>query len=245
MTLTRDLDRVWLGLTVIVAGLIAAEAFVAYFGAPHYGMAVGADFGVYEDAARRWLAGGGWFLDHQVHGPYDIVWGDVLYPPTSIPVFVAFLVLPAPLWYLAPLAVVTFVVVRFRPAPWTWPLIGLCLLWPATLLKVNAGNPGMWTAAAVAGGLRWGWPGAFVVLKPTFAPLALIGVRHRGWWIALALIGLVTLAFLADTLTYVRVLLDARGMGGLLYSLPDLPLVLVPVLAWAGRRTRAPNTVEP
>ena len=45
-----------------------------------------------------------------------------------------------------------------------------------------------------------------------------------------------TLPFLAATITYARVLLDSRGMCGVLYSLQDLPLLLIPLIAWAGRQ---------
>ena len=41
------------------------------------------DFDTYHAATERILAGQSWFLDRQLHGPYDLMLGDVLYPPTA------------------------------------------------------------------------------------------------------------------------------------------------------------------
>ena len=71
-------------------------------------------------------------------------------------------------------------------------------------------------------------------------PFAAVGIRRRGWWIAVAALALASLPFLAATLAYPSVILDSRG-GGLTYSLPDLPFVLLPLIAWLGRRRMDPS----
>jgi hypothetical protein len=122
--------------------------------------------------------------------------------------------------------------------------MAVCLLWPASGLKFVSQNPTVWIAAFVGLGLRYRWPGVLVLLKPSFLPLALIGIGSRGWWIGLGALVLLSLPFLADTLAYPGIVLGARSADGLLYSLSDLPLVLVPVVAWAGRRGRLSLTSD-
>ena len=91
-------------------------------------------------------------------------------------------------------------------------------------------------AAAVAAGLAWGWPVLAVTLKPTFAPLALLGIRRRSWWLA-AGIGVVTVALsLPLWADYIETLRHVRGLD-LGYSLGSLPLILAPLVAWVTRDT--------
>jgi hypothetical protein len=186
------------------------------------------DLSIYLDATTRLLTGDQWFLDRQLHGPYEIVGGDVLYPPTTALLFAPFLVLSREWFVLIPILVTAWSVWRWQPAAWTWPLMALCLLWPTTPLKVVSGNPSLWVAAAVALGLRFGWPGVFILLKPTFLPFAFIGHRRRSYWIAAAALALVSLPMLDAILVYPQVLVDSRG-GGLAYSLPDWPTAFVAI----------------
>jgi hypothetical protein len=83
-----------------------------------------------------------------------------------------------------------------------------------------------------------------LIVKPTVIPFALIGIRDRRWWWALIALAFISIPFLADTLTYPQVLLNAQtnpvdGRGGPLYSLQEYPLLLIPVLAWLGRHGRS------
>jgi hypothetical protein len=193
------------------------------------------DFLLYRDATARILGGGGWYLPHQLAGPYEISHGDVLYPPVSAWFFAPWLVLPPITFTAIPTAIVAWFVVRARPAAWTWPILAFCLAYPITLIYIVFANPSVWIAAFVALGLRFGWPGVLVLLKPSLAPFALIGIRSRGWWVGLALLAIGSLPFLAQTLDYPRVILNSRG-GGLLYSVISIPLVVLPLVAWLGRR---------
>jgi hypothetical protein len=196
--------------------------------------ALGVDFHQYQEATRRWLAGDGFYWPRQLMGAYDVQAADVLYPPTILLLLVPFLVLPEILWWAIPLGCIALVVYRLRPAAWTWPLLAFALAWPRDLALILFGNPTMWVAAAVAGGVVWGWPAAFVLLKPTLAPLALIGIGRRSWWLTAATVAILTLAFWTLAVDYIAVVRDARSGSTLLYSLPDLPIVLVPVIAWCG-----------
>jgi hypothetical protein len=96
---------------------------------------------------------------------------------------------------------------------------------------------------AVALGTFFRWPSAFVVIKPTVIPFALFGMRDRRWWGVIVALGVLSLPFLALTLIYPQVLLDAQtnpidGRGGPLYSLQEYPLLLIPILAWWARDGR-------
>lgn len=222
------------GLAVVILAIGAYMMWLG-FAAQDWGQIVGFDQAIYADGAQRWLHGGGFYLDRQLHGPYDIVEGDVLYPPTALWAFVPLSFLPAFAWWVLPIGFVAWSVWRWHPAPWAWPLLALCLVAPNTLVAFVTGYPGLLMAAVIAAGLRWGWPGALVLLKPSLLPFALIGIRSRGWWLATAGLVVLTLPLLAMLPDWLHATLDGRGWGGWLYSLREVPLMLLPVVAWAGR----------
>jgi len=211
------------------------------------GRSFGIDFGIYMQALDRWLATGEWYQARQLAGPYAIALGDVLYPPVLIVLLLPFKILGGIAWAMVPLAILSWSVWRHRPRLWAMALILLCVAWPYTPAKFVFGNPVIWAAAALAlatgSGALARWPAAFVLLKPTVAILGLFGARDRRWWLAVLALGLVSLVFLEPTLQYPQVLIDARtnpidGRGGLLYSLQELPLLAIPLLAWLGARDR-------
>lgn len=240
--LSRRFAQFWyrpamLGLTVAILAMAAVVWWMAWAQAAGLGR-VGADLSLYLGATRSCLAGGPFYHARQLAGPYPLEDGDILYPPTAIPLFAAFLTLPPVLFWALPLGTVAAVVARHRPAPWAWPLMALCLLYVPTGVKVVHGNPVMWVGAALALGTVWGWPSVLVLLKPSLAPLALLGVRRRSWWAAAGAMGLMSLLFAPMWGDWLRAVLDSRG-GGLLYSAQDVPLMLVPVIALAGRSREA------
>ncbi len=214
----------------------------------------GFDYQTYIAATQRFLAGGGFYAPYQLAGPYLIGTRDILYPPTALALFVPFTVLPPFLWWAIPLGIVTWVLAWERPSRWGWAVIlGLIVLpfpfdwhFSYALQLVVTGNPAMWVAAAVAAGTRWGWPSAFVLLKPSLAPFVLIGVRQRWWWVACGIIAALALATLPLWTGYVAVLLNARGpRASLFYSVTDLPLVLIPIAAWFTGQRRSTGWWEP
>ncbi len=227
-------------LVIIVAGwglavLVAPDWFVKSFAV---------DYGIYMEAVDRWRATGAWYPDRQLHGPYPIEFGDVLYPPVLLYLLVPFRFLGPFLWVAIPTAILAVVVWYQRPALWAWFLIAICLAWPVTVAKFVFTNPVVWGAAAVGLGTIYRWPAAFVLVKLTVLPFALVGIWDRRWWLALCALALLSLPFLADTLRYPQVVLDAQtnpidGRGGPLYSLQEYPLLVIPVLAWLGRRGRS------
>ena len=161
----------------------------------------------------------------------------VLYPPIALVIFVPLAVLPALVWWFVPLAVLAVAWWRWMPVPWTWPIALLLLMWPRSMATFYYGNADMWVLAGVAGGLLGGWPAVLVLLKPTLAPLALVGMRHRSWW----LIPVAVLASISLTaplwLDYVSALRNLRI--GWEYSVGSLPLGLIPIVLWLGRSRQA------
>jgi len=194
----------------------------------------GVDFVLYRDAAARWLAGGPYFEPYQLTGPYPITAGDVLYPPVALWLFVPFTILPAVLWWVVPIGVTAWAVGRLRPTPAWWPAIAFCLAWPTTLLKLWTGNPVIWSVTALSLGVVFWWPSVFVLLKPSLFPFALFGANRRRWWIALAVFVAMCLPFGAMWADWVTSLANSTG-GGVLYSTLEIPMLLLPLVAWLGR----------
>jgi hypothetical protein len=204
---------------------------------------LGVDFDLYRDVTARWLHGGPFFEPYQIAGAYDIGAGDVLYPPVAILLFAPFAlatgapaVIAAVAWWAIPLGITAAAVWRLRPQPATWPLIALCIANPTTLLKIWTGNPVMWAMAAMAlavvGGSRFAAP--FVLLKPSLAPFALVGIGRRSWWLGFAVLLALCLPFGGLWGDWVASVVNSRG-GGLLYSALEIPILLLPIVAWLGR----------
>lgn len=197
------------------------------------------DYRLYMDAARRWLAGGSFYLAAQTSGPYSID-GAILYPPYILPFLAPFTVLPRLAWELPPLLITAYAIARLRPV--LWARVGMLALLsnPFGWLLVVQGNPAIWTTAFLALATVGLPTGALVLFKPSLFPLALFGIRDRRWLIGvvpIVVFGLATLPMVPD---YVRVLVNARGdRVSLLYSLNDLALVALPLVAWAGRTRSA------
>ncbi len=237
----REQRTLRLVVSTVIAGLLVAMICIEIQQLVPSGgkLAIAQDFTVLRDAAARWLAGGSFYPDYQLAGPFWIGLSDVLYPPPALLLFAPFTVLPALLWWLIPLTALSLVVAWCRPRPLALLAIVACLLYPKSIALILAGNPAIWLAAAMALGVRWGWPSIVFVFKPTLAPLALVGVRHRSWWVAAGVAAVVSLAFFSMWPDYVTVLQNAQNPRGPLYSIGDLPLVLIGAVAWAGRRRPA------
>jgi hypothetical protein len=206
---------------------------------------VAVDYHILIDATRRFLSGGPFYDPRQLSGAYDWDgsiqgWWPVLYPPQAIALFAPFTMLPPILWWAIPLVTVVATVAWHRPTPLVWPLLALCMWWPATTIKIVTGNPVIWAAAAVALGTIWRWPAALALVKPSLFPLALIGVRDRRWWL---LAGAGALPFAWMLPEYLRALGNFQSGPG--YSIQEVPLLLIPILAWVGSTRVGPRPVLP
>jgi len=221
----------------IVFLYLAAIAQAAFVIAPVIGHSIpfGGDLDIYLGATQRFLAGGSFYPPEQLAGPYQIATGVILYPPTTVPLFAAFTVLPRILWWAVPIGITACVVVRFRPSAFGWAIIAVCLTYANSIGLLVHGNPAIWVSAALALATFDRWVAAFVLLKPSLAPLAAIGIRDVRWWLVVAVPAIASLALLPLWHDYLVSLTNLRG-AGIDYSLGDVPLVIVPLVAWATRR---------
>lgn len=235
-------SRVSVGATLIVGAYIALELWGGLDDHRHGSLA---DYTMYMEAARHWLATGRFYdFDiwgaHADGGPFLL---PVLYPPPILWLLVPFTALPAPLWWIVPIGVTAWAIWNMRPAEWTWPLLAFAFCFPRTGAVIWFGNPTMWIAMFAALACLYRWPGPLVLLKPSLTPFALVGITSKRWWVALAVLVLGSVAAGGLWLDYFDVL--ARNHIPLSYSLPDVVTVALPVIAAAGRDGRTFRSWEP
>ena len=201
---------------------------------------VAIDYRTYIPAAQSWLDGDGFYRSWQLAGPYQLVNPAVMYPPTALVLFVPAVFLPPLGWWLVPAALTVIGLWGARPPTWRWPFIAICLLYPNTLWLVLSGNPDIWAVAFLALATRWPASSAWIVLKPTLAPLAVLGMRTRRWWLFVAALTIVSAALVLMWRDYVVVLMNARGdRATFLWVVYETPLLAIPLLVgWNGPRGR-------
>ena len=195
------------------------------------------DYRWHMEASRRLLDTGTPYHAYQLAGPYSLQEGlipaigaPILYPPIAFALFIPFLWLPALLWWAIPITILVFCMTRHRPPLWGWALTGACFCWLPSIGVYIFGNPGMWIAAFVAAGTVWSWPFVLVLLKPTFAPIALLGATHRSWWVALAVLGAISVLFWPVWFDWFTILDNADLTLG--YNTPTVPLMVAPLIPW-------------
>lgn len=228
--------------TGVLSIIVLAELAIAVLHPLGLFRNLGGDYHLYMDATRSWLSGGPFYQPWQFEPyvisftPGDIGTTAILYPPYALVLFVPFTVLPAALWWAVPLGVIGYCL--YPVSGWRLVALLACLACPATWYIVANGNPALWCAAFMVAGIRWGWPGVFVLLKPTLAPFALAGIRSKGWWGGLVFLGVVSLILWPLTMGYVTVLRNAGGPeASVFYSVSNwVPLAFL----WAATRSRLP-----
>jgi hypothetical protein len=201
------------------------------------GSHVGWDLEHYVAGAQRWLTLGSPYEPRFLAGHY--VFDDMafVHPPIALPLFAVFTILPAVVWWAIPICVVSWLVRAWRPSYPAMTVIMTILALPLTLEKILVGNSVMWCTMFVALGLRWAWPVVLLIIKPLFLPLAIIGSRRPSTWVATAFLVGISASFGSLWVDWLTVLGNFFGQSSL-YGLLDLPLVLVPIVAWAGGRAR-------
>lgn len=198
------------------------------------------DYRIYMTATRAWMAGGPFYHPATITTPYQVFGSlPILYPPVALYLFAPFTLLPAFLWWAVPFGLTAFALWRLRPAPWAWPIMLLLMQSGSIPALIWHGNPVMWVLACVALATVYGWTGPLALVKPSLLPFALVGVRRRSWWIALAVMVAISLPFGAMWIDWIRVILNGRGGGGIFYSIGEMPLLLVPLVAWLARQRAA------
>ena len=220
------------GVTIAVLAFAAVTVWFEFTAAPA-ATTFAVDYGHYLDGTRRWLETGTPYLPRDVAGPFSFEPLTFLHPPVALLLFLPFLILPAILWWAIPIGIVVWSVWAWRPAMWAWPLMALMLAYPRAHVSFMVGNTDMWIWAAVALGLRFGWPALLTVVKPSLFPLLLAGAHRRSWWLGSIVVALLCLPFGALWIDWVHVILNAPS--DLTYSFANIPWLLLPVLAWFAR----------
>jgi hypothetical protein len=229
MTLQR-LRPVWVGLTIVLLALAVVETalLIQVIGDQD---AIGVDLEYYRFVAQRWIDTGVYYTERQLSGPYEVqTLVDNLYPPHALYLFIPFLVLPAVLWWVLPLGFIAYVVAWCRPAAWAWPILAAIVLFPKTPNQIIYGNTDMWIAAFIAGGVLVGWPAVFITIKPSLGFFAFLGIRSRSWWVAAAILAVLSLPFIALWLDYPTVMMNSSAKFW--YSFGNLPFFVLPIVAW-------------
>lgn len=226
----------------VVLGVAAlAMGFLVLSAVAEEPSVIGMDYRVYMDQTRSWLAGDGFYRERQLHGPYPIEHGDALYPPVILYLTVPSSYLPAVLWWLVPLGIIGWSLYRKPPSPLGWLILLALFIYPRTWAILIHGNPSLWVMAALISG----WY-AFALIKPTFIPFALLGVRERRWWVLVGIGLLAAIPFGAMWLDYISALKGAQT-SNLGYLWGELPIALGVVLLRSpglmGRRSTRPGKV--
>ena len=220
----------YVGLTIVFLGIGAAEAVLLYRIIDAQD-AIGADPVFFRSIAQRWLDTGALYTERQLSGPYTTVTlVDNLYPPSALYLFVPFTVLPPALWWILPIAFVIWTVWRLRPRLWAAPLLALVLALPKTWVVLFYGNTDMWLTAFVAGAVLWAWPAVLITIKPSLVFLAAIGITRRSWWVAAAVFAALNVPLIPFWLEWITVIRNSTVTAE--YSLANLPLIMLPVIAW-------------
>lgn len=241
---TVVLGAVLLGFALPAAAMVAAS--IARFVDVQADTWPGMDLEIMRELGHRWLDTGSMYLPYQLAGPYstDVVvpltGTPGLYPPVAGPIFGVLSMIPWPIaavaWWGVPFAIMAYACWRWRPSLLAWAGMTFMCCFAMTWLVLFVGGTTMWASALVAAGLLWGWPAALILVKPILLPFALVGARRRSWWVAVAVVGVVTL--LGPWRDYIAVVRNASDVS---YVTLQVPLMLIPLIAWLGRRPVAPD----
>lgn len=230
--MSRPTALSWVAAVLIVVFVAVDLVDVAANSATLRGQ-IGVDYRLYVNAATSWIHGGPFYQRYQLAGPYPISAGDILYPPVALVLLVPFTFLPAAVWWALP-ALAVACLYQLRPTRVAVLWIAACAAWPTTPLKILTGNPVIWAVAAMALGVLYAWPSVFVLIKPSLFPFALFGVRQPRWWVGLAVFVAISLPFGSLWIDWIHSVLNSEG-GGIAYSMLEVPMLALPLLAWAGR----------
>jgi hypothetical protein len=237
---TARFDRDRFIRRVVVSGSLAVVAiqvvlFVGGWIADHDAIPLGLDWLGYRAGFERLLATGTPYAPFELVGPFTPEHLDFIHPPNALVLFAPFAILPQPLdyilWIAIPVAIFGYLL---RDLPWwAWPAVALLSTTNSLQYPILNGNSSLFMTAIFGLGIRYGWVVGLLAMKPTLAPLAIVGLRRskRTLLVAgtLAVVPiLVTLPWLADYLTV------ARNMQGipLTYSISNYSLIALAALPW-------------
>ena len=218
-------------LTVIGVEIAAlAIGWIAW----HDRIPLGLDWLGYRAGVERLFATGTPYAAFELAGPFTPEHLDFIHPPNALFLFAPFAALPTPLdfvaWDAIPLAILG---VALRRLPWWgWPFVALLSATDSLQYPILNGNSSLWMCAAFSLGLRYGWPAGLIAMKPSLAPLAVVGVRRPVPAIVLAIVPIaVTAPLLPDYFTVLR-----NTNLSFMYSITQYSLVALAAWPWVAER---------
>ena len=239
----RNLRPLWVGLTIVILAFAASRRSCSIASSTVSRRSDGPRLLPVRGPAlarhRRLLH------ERQLSGPYEIqTQVDNLYPPHALYLFVPFLVLPDD-------PVVGHPAGRHRLRRLVVPAGSGCgRSWRSSCCSRRPRPDPLRQhrhvgRRAFAGGVRWAWPSVLVTFKPSLAFFAIIGIRSRSWWIAAAVLAVVSLPFLSLWLDYPTVMSNSDAKFW--YSFGNLPFFVLPIVAYLGssRRGETPFATGP
>jgi hypothetical protein len=141
---------------------------------------LGLDWLGYRGGFDRLLATGTPYAAFELAGPFHPEHLDFIHPPNFLPLVAPFAILPQPLdyiaWVVIPVAIYVWLLRRL--SWWAWPIVAFLSTTNSLQYPILNGNSSLWFCAAFGLGLRWGWPVGLIAMKPSLAPLAIVGLRR-------------------------------------------------------------------
>ena len=184
-TPSAPFDRQRFVRRVVVAGslaVVAVQALLYIVGwiANHVAIPLGLDWLGYRAGFDRLLATGTPYAPFELAGAFTPEHLDFIHPPNALVLFAPFAILPQPLdyilWIGIPIAIFCYLL---RGLPWwAWPAVALLSTTNSLQYPILNGNSSLFMTAIFGLGFRYGWVVGLLAMKPTLAPLAIVGFRR-------------------------------------------------------------------
>ena len=186
---TRQLDRRAMVGRLLRRAVVAISLTVVFAQAAMFAIGwivwrdwipLGLDWLGYRAGFFRLLSTGTPYAPFELAGPFHPEHLDFIHPPNVLPLIAPFAVLPQPLDYILfvgiPIAI--YIYLLRGMAWWGWPIVAFLTTTNSLQYPILNGNSSLWFCAAFGLGIRYGWPVGIIAMKPSLAPLAIVGLRR-------------------------------------------------------------------
>jgi len=230
----RFLRRAVIAGSLAVVG-VQVVLFVVGWILNHDAIPLGLDWLGYRAGFERLLATGTPYAPFELAGPFTPEHLDFIHPPNALVLIAPFAILPHPLdyilWIGIPIAIFCYLL---RHLPWwAWPAVALLSTTNSLQYPILNGNSSLFMTAVFGLGIRFGWVVGLLAMKPTLAPLAIVGIHRPIPAFILAVVPiLLTLPLFPDYLTVTH---NMQGIP-LTYSVSNYSLIALAALPWLAEK---------